>query len=93
MDWSRVKDEPRAQGAAPLELIEACWCMKGPNGKVLQCGIYRSAAPGVELRAGYGDDLQRSDRVKGINQARVIADTWKALVLSKGGGFTELFDR
>jgi hypothetical protein len=92
MNWDTVKT-PIGRSADPPapELVELCWRMKGPSDKVLQCGIYRSAAPGVEVRAGYGDDLQRSERVRRSNQAREIADTWKALVLAKGG-FTELSD-
>jgi hypothetical protein len=85
IDWSTVKDAPTRSDDGPLiELVEPCWRMVGQSGKVLSCGIYHSAAPGLEVRAGYGDDLLRSQRTKGINQARDIAATWKQAVLANG---------
>jgi hypothetical protein len=59
--------------------------MKGPSGKVFECGIYRTAAPGVEIRCGYSeDDLLRSQLAPGISAARRIAEEWRQAVLPKG---------
>jgi hypothetical protein len=35
-----------------LELLETCWRMKAPSGRVLFCGIYRTDAPGLEVPGG-----------------------------------------
>lgn len=90
MDWSRVRETSQHPSAAPPERIEACWRIKGPSGKVFECGIYRTAAPGVEVRAGYGeDDLLRSQLARNVDGARTIAEEWRQAVLAKGG-FTEV---
>jgi hypothetical protein len=66
--------------------------MKAPSGKVLECGIYRTATPGVEVRCGYGeDDLLRSQLAPEIGTARDIAEQWRQAVLGKGG-FMEILE-
>ena len=42
-----------------------CWRMRSlqKSTRILECGIYRTDAPGVEVRAGYGlDGLLQSQR-------------------------------
>ena len=57
--------------------------------RILSCGIYRTAAPGLEVRAGYSeDDLLRSQRTAEIGSARQIGEAWRQAVIAKGG-FTE----
>ncbi len=69
-----------------LQRVEASWRMRGPSGKVLECGIYRTDAPGLEVRCGYGqEDLLRSQRAVEIGTAREIAEQWRQGVLAKGG--------
>ena len=68
-----------------MPLLEACWRMKGPSGKVLECGIYRHVAQGVEVRCGYEpDDLIRSQFAPEIGTARDVAEEWRQAVLAKG---------
>jgi hypothetical protein len=69
-----------------LTLLELCWRMKAPSGRVLECSICRTAAPGLEVRCGYGeDDLLRSQVAPEIGSARDIAEEWRQAVLAKGG--------
>jgi hypothetical protein len=70
-----------------LALIETCWELTGPRGRVLTYGIYQTDA-GLETRAGCGDDLLRSQYARDFGIARQVADEWKALSLEKG--FTEI---
>jgi hypothetical protein len=72
--------------AAPrLERLETCWRMRSPSGR-----IYRDDAPGLEVRAGYGEeDPLRSQRAVEIGSARELAEAWRQAVLAKGG-FAEL---
>jgi hypothetical protein len=57
MDWDNVRGEkPRQPPAVPvLALLETCWRLAGPSGRVISCGIYRTEAPGVEVRAGFSE--------------------------------------
>lgn len=94
VDWSNVRgDAPRgAERLPPLRLLETCWRLRSPRGRVITCGIYQTTAPGLEVRAGYGvDDLLRSQRTPGIGAARELADEWRETALAKSG-FNELHD-
>jgi len=54
--------------------------------RILSCGIYRTGAPGLEVRAAYSDeDLLRSQRAAEIGSGREIAETWWRAVVAKGG--------
>ena len=65
-----------------LTLIETCWEDKSTR-RVLSCGIYQTEA-GLEARAGYGEDLLRSQFARELGNARRVADDWKGLVVAKG---------
>jgi len=81
---------PRPAREPRLDLLEACWRMQTPNGRILSCGIYGTDAPGVEVRVSYGpEDLLRSQVAIEIGAAREIAVEWRKAVIDKGG-FTEL---
>jgi hypothetical protein len=55
-----------------------------PSGKTLTCGLFGDEWPGVEVRCGYGaDDLMRSHRVRTVDDARSVAETWRLAVLTK----------
>ena len=80
---------PRPPREPQLRIGETCWRMKGPSGRMLECGIYR-VATGLEVRCGYGpDDLLRSQMAPDIGTARETAEQWRQAVLAKGG-FEEL---
>src|SRR5687768_7319430 len=87
MDWDSLRGEKsRPKEPAPLDLIEMSWRVRTPSGRVLTCGIYRNAAPGLEVRAGFSeDDLVRSQRTAEISSARELAAEWRLAVLAKGG--------
>jgi hypothetical protein len=94
MDWNTVR-QPATQKAYALSatLLETCWRFRSTHtGCVISCGIYRDAAPGLEVRCGYSEeDLLRSQRTAEIGTARDFADDWKRAVPAKGG-FQELLD-
>jgi hypothetical protein len=68
-------------------LIETCWELANPQGRVLSCGIYQTDV-GLETRAGYGDDLLRSQFAREVGVARAVADEWENL--ARGKGFEKL---
>jgi hypothetical protein len=35
-----------------LTLLEECWRVVGPSGRVITCAVYQVDGPGVEVRAG-----------------------------------------
>jgi hypothetical protein len=86
IDWDKVKTPVRpAAPPAPPEVVETCWRMRGPSGKVLACTICRDAAPGLEVRVGYAvDDLLKSQRVPDLAAARDQAATWRETVVAVG---------
>jgi hypothetical protein len=90
MDWGNIRNTTPPPKPEPLlHLLETCWRMRAPSGRVITCGIYRTEGPGLEVRAGFSeDDLLRSQRTAEIGSARELADEWRRAVLAKGG-FTE----
>jgi hypothetical protein len=92
MDWDRVRSKPARSDPPAPEVLEVCWRVRTPNNKVVTCGIFRDAAPGVEVRASFSHDdlLLRSERAPEIGTARNIAAAWKAAVIAKG--FVEMVD-
>jgi len=67
-----------------LTLVEQCWQLKSPRGRLLTCGVFRTLA-GLEVRCGYGEDgLIRSQYAVEIGTARALAAVWKAAVVQKG---------
>ena len=94
MDWNAVqKSSTHRDDPAPMKMIESCWRMRGPRGRVIACGIYHTPGiPGFEVRCGYGaNDLLRSERRKDLAKVREIANHWRDVLAS--GGFTELAGR
>lgn len=67
----RVNREP-----ARLELVEVAWRMRAPSGRILECGIYLTAA-GFEARMGYGDNLLASQFARTLPIAREHADGFR----------------
>ena len=68
----------------PLELVAPCWRMRGPSGQVLSCAIYRTDG-GLEVRAGYANDLLHSQRVFNEKAGFVYAERYRQAILAKGG--------
>jgi hypothetical protein len=59
MDFDPVSNNWREQVPA-MTLLETCWQMKSPPGRVLTCGVFRTIA-GLEVRCSYSEyDLTRS---------------------------------
>jgi len=83
MDFDPYQSHWREQ-MPPMTLLETCWQMKSPRGRVLTCGVFRTIA-GLEVRCGYGeDDLIRSQYAFEIGTARAVAADWKAAAVLKG---------
>ena len=86
MDWATHDHRPERREPATPRLIEMCWRLQSPRGRrrILECAIYRTAGPGVEVRAGFSiDDVLRTQRAADGPAARAIADDWKAAALAK----------
>jgi len=91
MDWARHdhRAAPRPQPPAPL-LIEARWCVLGPSGAAIACGIYRAPQHRVEVRCAYEDgEIIRTQLLEAMDAARDLADAWLQAIREKGS-FTEL---
>ena len=92
MDWDNVRTPAQRKPDPPAStLLETCWRLRAPSGRVITCGIYRDAAPWLDVQVGFSDDdLLRSERAAEIRSARELASAWKFGVLAKG--FVELTD-
>ena len=88
MDWNSYRFDRRSgdkPGPPPPKLLEVRWRIRGPSREVVECGIYKVNAPGVELRAAYGDGtLVRTRRIANIESARLAAAEWLEAILEKG---------
>jgi len=82
MDFDPCESHWRKR-APELTLLETCWQMKSPSGRVLTCGVFRTVA-GLEVRCGYGHDLIRSQYVSEVGAGRTLATNWKTAALQKG---------
>ena len=65
-----------------LELVAPCRRMRGPSGHVLSCAIYRTDV-GLEVRAGYANDLLHSQRVFSEEGGFVYAERYREAILGK----------
>jgi hypothetical protein len=84
--------------AAVFELLETCWRVREPSGRVVTCAMYRVPF-GLELRVLYSDDdvlksqlyvalgaAERDDLSPELHRrARAEAEAWRESVLSPGG--------
>lgn len=69
----------------PMTLLEMCWQLRSPRGRVLTCAVYRTLADLREVRCGYGEsDLIRSHHAVEIGTARALAADWKSAAALKG---------
>jgi hypothetical protein len=88
MDSDNVRGEkPRRPAALPaLDLLETSWRVKAPSGRIITCGIYRTDAPGLEVRVGFSeDDLLRSQRTADVASARSLTEQWRPGGCCEGG--------
>jgi hypothetical protein len=91
VDWNHVYTPAAPAGPSAPALLEVCWQLRAPSGRVITCGIYRDAAPGLDVRCGFSEeDLLRSQRSPEIGSARELAETWRHAVIAKG--FVEIVD-
>jgi hypothetical protein len=85
MDWATSGHTPGRTDPAAPQLLELVWQVRGPSGKLLACGIYRTAAPGLEVRVGYSaDNILKTVLAPDLEVARAHAADWRRLVLAKG---------
>jgi hypothetical protein len=79
------------QAPAPrLDLLERCWRLRAlPTGRELVCGIFETDA-GLEVRAGYRDDLLHSQMCPDLLSARAVAERIKRTLIDDLGGIVEL---
>jgi hypothetical protein len=87
MDWDRIYEPlPRRVDMPGERVVETCWRIRVPGGRVLTCTIVLDAAPGLDVRAGFtADDVIRSHRVAEIDSARELAEQWRRVALEKSG--------
>ena len=68
----------------PMSLLETCWELRSPRGRVLMCAVFKTIA-GLEVRCSYAnDDLIRSQYVVEVETARAIAVEWRTAAELKG---------
>jgi hypothetical protein len=60
-----------------------------PTGRELVCGIFQTDA-GLEVRAGYRDDLLHSQMCLDLLSARAVAERIKRTLIDQLGGVEEL---
>jgi hypothetical protein len=78
----------KPQRVPPLEVVAPCWRMRSPSGRLLHCAVYKTEV-GLEVRAGYAEDLLHSQRVFNVDEGRRYAEELRQAVRAKGG-FEEL---
>ncbi len=73
-----------------LELLERCWRLRTVvGGQEVVCGIFQTDA-GLEVRAGFRDDLLQSQRAIGMAEARAVATECRRTLVEELGGVEEL---
>lgn len=90
MDWTTVRHQPRRQPPPRMELVERCWRLRAiATDRELVCGIFQTSA-GLEVRAGYRDDLLCSSWSRDLNAARATAEAFRLTLVEDMGGVEEL---
>jgi hypothetical protein len=80
----------RAAPRPRLDLLQRCWRLRAlPTGRELVCGIFQTAA-GLEVRAGYRDDLLHSQMCPDLLSARAVAERLRGTLLTDLGSVEEL---
>jgi hypothetical protein len=82
MDFDPYRSHWR-ENVPPMTLLETCWEMTSPRGRVLTCGVFQTIV-GLEVRCGYSDDLIRSQFARELETAREVAAGWKTTALERG---------
>lgn len=79
--------QAQERSAAMLQLLKICWCVVGPTGKPIVCGMYLDDRPGVELRVGYTlSDIVKVQRLVNADTAEQVAEEWRLTALANGFG-------
>ena len=60
-----------------------------PTGRDVVCAIFETAA-GLEVRAGYRDELLHSQRCPDLTTARAVAEQFKRVLVEELGSMDEL---
>jgi hypothetical protein len=80
----------RRRPAPRLELLERCWRLRTrPTGRDVVCAIFETAA-GLEVRAGYRDDLLHAQRCPDLVTARAVAEQFKRVLVDELGSVDEV---
>lgn len=67
------------------QLVEPCWRLELPSGRIVTCGIYRDPTTGFDLRAVFQDNTPLETQWMGtLDAARNLAIAWKMAVLESG---------
>lgn len=81
---------PTERRTPRLELLERCWRIRAlPTGRELVCGIFQTDV-GLEVRAGYRDDLLHSRLCSNLVIAREVAEQFKRVLVDELGSIEEL---
>jgi hypothetical protein len=81
---------PRRRHPPRLELLERCWRLRSQlTGRDLVCAIFETAA-GLEVRAGYRDDLLHSQRCPDLLTARAVAEQFRRVLVEELGSVDEV---
>ena len=81
---------PRGLSRPRLDLLERCWRLRAlPTGREVVCGIFQTDS-GLEVRAGYRDDLLQSRLCPDLHSAREVAEQFKRVLLDELGSLEEL---
>ncbi len=81
---------PRLPAPTRLQLLERGWRLRAlPTGRELVCAIFQTAF-GLEVRAGYRDDLLQSSLCSDLLSARTVAERFKRTLIDDLGGVEDL---
>jgi len=84
MDFDPYQSRWR-ENVPPMTLLEACWQMTSPRGRVLTCGVFRTIA-GLEVRCGYSEeDLIRSQYAREVETATLLRSGLSFAPISPAG--------
>jgi hypothetical protein len=68
-----------------LRVIETCWRIAAAKNVFVTCAIYRDNLPGFVVQAGVRPDaFVDTARAPDIVAARVVAEQWRQVWLTKG---------
>ena len=76
MFWARIDSDAPPRELPRLTMLEAQWRVLTPHGRIISCGIYRSATSGLEVLAGHDGLLFFKQHAWTIESARALGREW-----------------